>query len=87
MYVNLIKTNCKSKLNDDTMAKKQKLPAEPTPLLDSAAARLVKSSCLVKSHKSPLQKFWLFYVVACILFSTAALLTTTRFKDSNLAVN
>ena len=43
MYVNLIKTNCKSKLNDDTMAKKQKLPAEPTPLLDSAAARLVKT--------------------------------------------
>ena len=44
MYVNLIKTKCKSKLNDDTMAKKQKSSAEPTPLLDSAAARrLVKS--------------------------------------------
>ena len=42
MYVNLIKTNSKSKLNDNTMAKKQKSSAEPTPLLDSAAARLVK---------------------------------------------
>ena len=40
--------NPQSKLNEDTMAKKQKSPAddddeEPTPLLDLAAARLVKS--------------------------------------------
>ena len=32
MYVNLIKTNYKSKLNDDTMAKKQKSPAEESHL-------------------------------------------------------
>ena len=43
MYVNLIKTNSKSKQNDDTLPKKQKSSAEPTPLLDSAAARLVKT--------------------------------------------
>ena len=39
-----IETNHQSKLNEDTMAKKQKFPEpeEPTPLLDLAAARLVK---------------------------------------------
>ena len=38
-----IETNPQSKLNEDTMAKKQKSPdEEPTPLLDLAAARLVK---------------------------------------------
>ena len=44
MYVYLIKTNSKSKQNDDTLPKKQKSSAEPTPLLDSAAARLVKKA-------------------------------------------
>ena len=40
-----IETNPQSKLNEDTMAKKQKSPdsEEPTPLLDLAAARLVKT--------------------------------------------
>ena len=33
MYVNLIKTNSERKLNDDTMAKKQKSPADKEPHL------------------------------------------------------
>ena len=47
IYDKYIKTKLECKLNEDTMAKKQKSEdeedEEPTPLLDHAAARLVKT--------------------------------------------
>ena len=39
------------------MAKKQKVPAEPTPLLDSAAARLAKKQRLFRAFSTPLMLF------------------------------
>ena len=53
LYGKSIKTNPQSKLNEDTMATKQKSPEEePTPKQDSAVARLVKRNLVTKMKTS-----------------------------------
>ena len=60
-----IETNSQSKLNEDTMAKKQKSPdSEPTPPQDLAAARLVKTE-KSKDHQAKQQseKYFILYIL------------------------